>query len=126
MQTLAPAHSPFVEHFHLTASVTDRFRKLLRLPKSATRAVGPQIVLIKVALINFSGAVSLVSFLFKFEAGGSHALNLTCPNWQWHRTGYRWLPVRTLQVDSAFVTAPGPGPALGRPLAGRSHRMFRS
>ena len=25
-------------------------------------------------------------------------LGMSCPSWQWHRTGSRWFPVRTLLV----------------------------
>ena len=30
--------------------------------------------------------------------GLSDVAPMSCPSWQWHRTGYRWSPVRTLPV----------------------------
>ena len=30
--------------------------------------------------------------------GLSNWLGMSCPSWQWHRTGYHWSPVRTLPV----------------------------
>ena len=31
-------------------------------------------------------------------AVGMHFLGMSCPSWQWHRTGSCWSPVRTLPV----------------------------
>ena len=28
----------------------------------------------------------------------SFSLGMSCPSWQWHKTGYRWSPVRTIPV----------------------------
>ena len=38
----------------------------------------------------------------------THPVGMSCPSWQWHRTGSRWFPVRTLPVaplwcDLGFV-----------------------
>ena len=43
-------------------------------------------------------SVSLCWFLNMSNAYSYLLFRDVCPSWQWHRTGNRWFPVRTLQV----------------------------
>ena len=51
--------------------------------------------------INKANVSSCITLCSVIEHSWQNVTGMSCPSWEWHRTRYRWSPVRTLLVSAA-------------------------